>query len=157
VLGGLWHGAAWNYVLWGFYQGALLCFYRWFRIDFSIPDRSRLITVSRNVLATSIFFGLTCYGWLLFRSHSFTQIADYTRILFTDIGNLSLNMPKPTLPALIGLPLLLLYEAFEYYAGTVHFYDRFPSFIRGVFYAVLTLLIIMGTSNASAQFIYFQF
>jgi alginate O-acetyltransferase complex protein AlgI len=157
VLGGLWHGAAWNYVLWGFYQGALLCFYRWFRIDFSAPDRNGFITVSKNILATFIFFGLTCYGWLLFRSHSFTQIADYTRILFTDIGNFSLTMPKPTLPALIGLPLLLLYEAFEYYAGTVHFYDRFPSFIRGIFYAVLTLLIIMGTSNASAQFIYFQF
>ncbi|NJR65449.1 MAG: MBOAT family protein [Leptolyngbyaceae cyanobacterium CRU_2_3] len=28
VLGGLWHGAAWNYVFWGFYQGALLCIYR---------------------------------------------------------------------------------------------------------------------------------
>ena len=28
LLGGLWHGAAWNFVLWGFYQGALLCTYR---------------------------------------------------------------------------------------------------------------------------------
>jgi alginate O-acetyltransferase complex protein AlgI len=153
VLGGLWHGAAWNYVLWGFYQGALLCIYRWFGIDFSHGDRS----VLKNIIATVIFFGFTCYGWLLFRANSFDQIFDYTRILITNIGDFSLSIPKPTLPALIGLPLLLFYEAWEYFAANVHFYVRLPSLIRGAFYAALTLLIIMGTSNAPAQFIYFQF
>ena len=35
LLGGLWHGAAWNFVLWGFYQGALLCTYRvWIETGF---------------------------------------------------------------------------------------------------------------------------
>ena len=29
VLGGLWHGAAWPFVIWGVYQGALLVIYRW--------------------------------------------------------------------------------------------------------------------------------
>jgi len=160
LLGGLWHGAAWNYVLWGGYHGALLCGYRLLGIDFSKKtgdSRNGAIAILKAVTATVIFFALTCYGWLLFRANSFNQIADYTRILLTDVGNLSLSMSKPTLPALIGLPLLLLYETFEYYAGTVHFYDRYPSLIRGALYAILTLLIIMGTSNAPAQFIYFQF
>jgi alginate O-acetyltransferase complex protein AlgI len=159
VLGGLWHGAAWNYVLWGVYQGVLLCLYRWFGIDFSNAEESqnRRMTFLKSGAATIVFFGLTCYGWLLFRANSWDQIATYTQLLFTDFGNLSLNISKPTLPALMGLPLLLLYEASEYYAGTVHFYARFPSLLRGAFYAILTLLIIMGTSNAPAQFIYFQF
>jgi D-alanyl-lipoteichoic acid acyltransferase DltB (MBOAT superfamily) len=154
VLGGLWHGAAWNYVLWGFYQGILLCLYRVFGINSS---KNAAANPVKTIAATTLFFGLTCYGWLLFRANSWEQIATYTKILFTDIGSFSLSMSKPTLPALIGLPLLLLYEAIEYYVGTVHFYGKFPSFLRGLFYAVLTLLIIMGTSNASAQFIYFQF
>jgi alginate O-acetyltransferase complex protein AlgI len=156
VLGGLWHGAAWNYVLWGFYQGVLLCLYRGLGIDFSNKTTAAR-TLLKSIAATALFFGLTCYGWLLFRAHSWDQIATYTKILFTDFGNFSLSISKPTLPALIGLPLLLLYEATEYYVGTVHFYARFPSLLRGAFYAVLTLLIIMGTSNAPAQFIYFQF
>ena len=38
LLGGLWHGAAWNFVLWGFYQGILLCIYRaWTEIRRSQP------------------------------------------------------------------------------------------------------------------------
>jgi alginate O-acetyltransferase complex protein AlgI len=155
VLGGLWHGAAWNYVLWGFYQGVLLCIYRGLGINFSNKTATR--TLLKSITATVLFFGLTCYGWLLFRAHSWDQIATYTKVLFTDFGNLSLSLSQPTLPALVGLPLLLLYEATEYYCGTVDFYARFPSLLRGAFYAVLTLLIIMGTSNAPAQFIYFQF
>jgi alginate O-acetyltransferase complex protein AlgI len=159
VLGGLWHGAAWNYVLWGFYQGSLLCLYRWIGIDSSKAQASQNSTfkVLSAILATVIFFGFTCYGWLLFRANSLDQIVDYTRILFTNFGSFSLSLPKPTFPALVGLPLLVVYEAFEYYAGTPHFYNHYPALIRGAFYAVLTLLIIMGTSNAPAQFIYFQF
>ena len=160
LLGGLWHGAAWNYVLWGGYHGILLCIYRLLGIEFpkkTEDSRKGAIAILKTVTATIIFFALTCYGWLLFRANSLDQVVNYTRILLTDVGNFSLSMQKPTLPALIGLPLLLVYETFEYFTGTVHFYARYPSLIRGAFYAILTLLIIMGTSNASAQFIYFQF
>ncbi|MEZ4652220.1 MAG: hypothetical protein R3E12_01055 [Candidatus Eisenbacteria bacterium] len=33
ILGGLWHGAAWTFVLWGVYQGVLLIGHRWFVLD----------------------------------------------------------------------------------------------------------------------------
>ena len=79
------------------------------------------------------------------------------KLLVTDIGNFSLSMPKPTLPALFGLPLLILYECLEFQSKSVHFYYRYSALIRGVLYAIFTLLIVMGTSNAPAQFIYFQF
>lgn len=156
ALGGLWHGAAWNYVVWGIYQGALLCIYRFLGLD-SKKAGDPNPPLLRSVGMMAIFFVLTCYGWLLFRANSFGQIAEFTRVLFTDIGNFSLSMPKPTLPALLGLPLLVLYELLEYRAATAHFYYRYSALIRGAFYAALTMLIVMGTSNAPAQFIYFQF
>lgn len=122
TLGGLWHGAAWNYVLWQIYQGALLCIYRLFNIQISEkhsdPKRSSLKSLSHSVLLTLSFFILTCYGWLLFRATSLEQIIQFTQILFTDIGNLSLNLPKPTLPALLELPVLILYEILEYRANS---------------------------------------
>ncbi|MBI4783611.1 MAG: MBOAT family protein [Oscillatoriophycideae cyanobacterium NC_groundwater_1537_Pr4_S-0.65um_50_18] len=164
VLGGLWHGAAWNYVLWGFYQGALLCIYRVLGIRDSKRSTQSKNQSSFNLKrflssagATLIFFGLTCYGWLLFRANSLDQIVSFTRILFTDVGNLSLSMPKPTLSGLFGLTVLILYELTEYSINKVHFYRQYPALLRGAFYAILTLLILMGTSNAPAQFIYFQF
>ncbi|HEY9626392.1 MAG TPA: MBOAT family O-acyltransferase [Coleofasciculaceae cyanobacterium] len=164
VLGGLWHGAAWNYVLWGFYQGALLCIYRVLGIRDSRrstqSDNQSPFNLKRflsSAGAILIFFGLTCYGWLLFRANSLDQIVVFTRILFTDVGNLSLSMPKPTLSGLFGLAVLILYELTEYSINKVHFYRQYPALLRGAFYAILTLLILMGTSNAPAQFIYFQF
>lgn len=160
ALGGLWHGAAWNYVLWGFYQGTLLCIYRALGIRESKSTKPNAFNLKQFVpaaAATLIFFALMCYGWLLFRATSFEQIATFTKILFTDFGNFSLTMPRPTLSGIIGLLVLLVYECLEYSAGTAHFYYRIPSVLRGAFYAVLTTLILMGASNAASQFIYFQF
>lgn len=158
ALGGLWHGAAWNYVIWGIYQGGLLCIYRLLNLQTTEnPAERSQFKRGAGVSLTLLFFILTCYGWLLFRANSLTQIASFTQILVTDIGNLSLSMPKPTLPALFGLPLLVLYEFLEFQSQSAHFYYRYSAIIRGVLYAVFTLLIIMGTSNAPAQFIYFQF
>ena len=163
VLGGLWHGAAWNYVLWGFYHGALLCIYR--VLGIRDPKKSsqsgkpvfNLKKFLTSTAATLIFFGLTCYGWLLFRANSLEQIVSFTRILFTDFGNFSLTMPKPNLSGLMGLAVLIVYEFAEHSVNKVHFYRQYPALLRGAFYAILTLLILMGTSNAPAQFIYFQF
>ena len=160
VLGGLWHGAGWNFVLWGFYQGALLCIYRFGSKAFSsssIKLFPNSWSTAKSLLSTVVFFIFTCYGWLLFRANSFEQIATFTQILFTDIGNLSLSMNKPTLAGLFGLPLLFVYEVIEYNSQSPTFYKKVPTIIRGIFYALLTTIMIMGMSNAPEQFIYFQF
>ncbi len=158
VLGGLWHGAGWNFVLWGFYQGALLCIYRFGKKFFSsiglLPNSQSTVNSS---IATLFFFILTCYGWLLFRANSFEQIVNFTQILFTDIGDFSISISKPTLAGLCGLPLLFIYEIIEYHNQNATFYLRLPAVIRGVLYALLTTIMIMGMSNEPTQFIYFQF
>jgi D-alanyl-lipoteichoic acid acyltransferase DltB (MBOAT superfamily) len=154
ILGGLWHGAAWNFVFWGLYQGILLCVYRFLEKKSFLKNLSQ---VWQSILAILFFFILTCYGWLLFRANSLEQVATFTKILLTDFGDFSLSMPKPSLSGLIGLPLLIIYEVIEYQFKDVHFYLRFRPFVRGAFYAVLTTIILMGVSNAPEQFIYFQF
>ncbi|GFE70877.1 MBOAT family protein [Chroococcus sp. FPU101] len=152
VLGGLWHGAAWNFVLWGFYHGFLLCIYRVLDITYS----EKVFNI-KFLLKTGIFFILTFYGWLLFRASSFEQISQFTQILLTHFGEFTYTIQKPSLAGLIGLPLLIFYEILEYLHKNPRFYLSYPSFIRGAFYALLTLVIFMGMSNAPEQFIYFQF
>lgn len=158
VLGGLWHGAAWNFVLWGFYQGALLCVYRAFTPKATKQDeRKNRLKLLEGLVATLFFFMVTCYGWLLFRATNLAQIITFTKILFVDFGNLALGMPKPTLPALFGIPLLIGYEVVEYQADNPDFYSRYPTPARAAFYAALIIILLMGESNAPAQFIYSQF
>lgn len=158
VLGGLWHGAGWNFILWGFYQGFLLCTYRFFTPIFSsMKIFSKLWLNVKSLVMTIIFFIFTCYGWLLFRANSFEQISKFTSILLTDMTNLSMSISKPTFAGLLGLPLLMIYEFVEYNNGNPNFYVKLPSVFRGVLYAILMTIIIMGMSNEPEQFIYFQF
>lgn len=158
VLGGLWHGAAWNFVLWGFYQGTLLSIYRAFtpkttKHTFSNQGLNLLYEGAKIVF----FFAITCYGWLLFRATTVSQIVEFTKILFLDLGNFSLSMPKPPLSALLGIPLLIGYEVIEYITGSPDFSGRLPTPVRAGLYATLIFILLMGTSNAPAQFIYSQF
>jgi D-alanyl-lipoteichoic acid acyltransferase DltB (MBOAT superfamily) len=163
LLGGLWHGAAWNFVLWGAYQGAILCIYRLLGIGVRRADQEEIaITIKQRILGMFnmlFFFGVTCYGWLLFRAVSFDQIVGFTGQLLTDFGSSSLHltMRKPTLAGMLGVLVLIVYELTEYNLKDTCFYKRFPVPIRAGLYALMIFIIFMGTSNAPVQFIYFQF
>ena len=161
VLGGLWHGAAWNYVLWGFYQGGILCAHL---ILFGKAKKaaaeqgaSRTLAVLKQTALTVSFFGVTCYGWLLFRAISLDQVVAFTSTLIFDFGELALTIKKPTLAAVAGLPVLVLYEFAQYRAKDADCYERLIRPARGFLYASVLFLTCMGMSNDPAQFIYFQF
>jgi D-alanyl-lipoteichoic acid acyltransferase DltB (MBOAT superfamily) len=167
VLGGLWHGAAWNFVLWGFYQGAVLSVYRLLAPGTSVtvppthpgpvPERGWRERPLSFAASIGVFFVLTVYGWLLFRAASLEQVLRFTTRLFADFGNLATAIKKPTLSAEAGLAMLFLLELSEYVAGSRTFYRSWPRPVRGLVYALLVFILLMGLSNAPAQFIYFQF
>ena len=153
LLGGLWHGAAWNFVLWGAYQGAILCVHRYFsRTRFAIGGSRSPI---RHLLVVGGFFIVTCYGWLLFRATSLDQIVTFTSLIFTDF-QLDLSVKRPTFSALLGLPALLLIDLYMHRTDDTRL-RRLPNPLRGSAYAFLVMIVLMGLSNDPTQFIYFQF
>ncbi len=159
LLGGLWHGAAWNFILWGAYHGSILCIHR------ALRPRSEGTTAGdagpreplRAVASTAFFFAVTCYGWLLFRAVSLDQTMALTRNLFTGTGGLALTMARPSLAAMFGMAILVPYEFAQHFAGSPTFYRQLPRPVRGMLYGNLLFAILLGTSNEPTQFIYFQF
>jgi alginate O-acetyltransferase complex protein AlgI len=159
LLGGLWHGAAWNFVLWGLYQGGALCIYRIWRQYGSQrvavqPAKGHLF---RHLTANACFFAITCYGWLLFRAHSLAQITDFSSLLFTDFGDLDYGAGVPRLSSLLGVSLLFMIEIAQYWKSDPCYYQRLPVPMRGFLIAAMIAITMMGMSNEPAQFIYFQF
>lgn len=68
LLGGLWHGAAWHFVLWGAYQGTILVSCR--RLEQTTGRIGRFLTSSATgtlVVRRLLMFHLICFGWFLFR------------------------------------------------------------------------------------------
>jgi alginate O-acetyltransferase complex protein AlgI len=74
VLGGLWHGAAWNYVLWGAYQGLLLVAHRMWCSLRPQPKESPFWV---RAFKWGAFFQLVCFGWLIFRAQSMAGIVRF--------------------------------------------------------------------------------
>jgi alginate O-acetyltransferase complex protein AlgI len=165
VLGGLWHGAAWNYVLWGVYQGSLLCFYRRFIPDSIFSANNRITNSIKVTAGIGVFFMFTMYGWLLFRAESFSQIVQFTGMLVSDFGNLTLNMPKPPFATLAALPLLVFFEFRGYFSdkeiklvGLTGYLPRSVMTMGKSFLIGFMIFIFMGAlSTPPAEFIYFQF
>src|SRR5262249_22299061 len=65
LLGGLWHGASWNFVIWGGYHGLFLCLER--MLGWQTNEESRLGIALRAPRALATFV-IVCAGWVFFRS-----------------------------------------------------------------------------------------
>lgn len=75
-LGGLWHGASWNFVIWGSLHGLFLAAER------ALPDRSLWATLPRFV-QTALTFTVVSLLWVLFRAPDLPGAADFYARLFT--------------------------------------------------------------------------
>lgn len=159
LLGGLWHGAAWNFVLWGGYHGFILCAYRVVPEKFHLWwSQNRFRAYVGFWLSMAFFFMLTLYGWLLFRSVSFDQVATFTSALlqFKD-WSAPLTVPMPPFSALLGLPILVGYELVSF-AAERGWRPLAPlRQFRPVLHGVMLFTFIASLSTPPAQFIYFQF
>lgn len=152
LLGGLWHGAAWNFVLWGGYQGLLLILGRMMPTPGNVAP-----SPFRKVVTTLAFFQLVCYGWLLFRAQSFGQIVDFTERLVTGPYNVAPTVLNPSLATVLAISVLGGYEFLAYRAGQATFYRRWQPAVRGGLYALMIFVTAMGLANQRSAFIYFQF
>jgi alginate O-acetyltransferase complex protein AlgI len=157
LLGGLWHGAAWNFVIWGAYHGALLVVHKLLE-----PFLVKLQTALRfenlfawKALKIAIMFVFTCYGWLLFRASSFDQISKMTLSLMSPFAEM--NMDHLSKILWLIAPLVVV-QVIQYSKNELIIFRwiGIPTVAKVVFYAACLygMLFLGGTSQS---FVYFQF
>jgi hypothetical protein len=163
VLGGLWHGASWTFVLWGFYQGVLLIAYRLVGTHRGVRSAPR--SPARRLFATVAFFQLVCLGWLFFRAESVVQIATF---LTPSAGGpltgvaLSVHVARGLVLGGAGTVLLFLWDLAEERrerldpAAELPHEGRLP-FLRAALAVGLYLCIGLFGNFVGDEFIYFQF
>jgi alginate O-acetyltransferase complex protein AlgI len=152
VLMGLWHGAAWTFVLWGLFHGTMLVAWDVFRL----PRNFRKAFISP--VRILFYFQITALSLLIFRANSVHQIGDFLHLLFWGGSEPDrLDIFKPPLSTLIGIPLFLVFDFLAFHHSSDLFYRKWPAAARGSLVAILFILVLMGWSNAPAEFIYFQF
>lgn len=155
LLGGLWHGAAWNFIFWGLFHGVILSIHR--MISYAGKKGQNDESTFFSCLKIIGFFMVTLYGWLIFRSPTVDKILEYSSVLIFDFGNLHLTAALPRAAAIFGMPIFIFIEIYEYAKKGRSFYTQLPVYIWTAIYASFVFCIAMGMTNETSQFIYFQF
>lgn len=144
ILGGLWHGAAWSYAVWGCYHGLALGLERF------AADRN-FRPLKFPWIRRLWVFGIVTIGWLLFRLPEFSHALIYLQKMATNkpIGNLER----------VGLVLLYCSPVVVYHLAYLYLDRETPSYRKYLeptaFGAMLFL--ILTNAGSSGDFIYFQF
>ena len=158
VLGGLWHGAAWTFVLWGLYQGLLLIAYRPVASAFAaLPERRDNHGAILRFAAWLLMFHLTCFGWLIFRAPSLAQLGTLTASLFAHFAPSTIDVSGLLAPLLLYTVPLLVIHALEARADDVLVVPRLPVAVRYTVYVATMYLIFLFGNFGGSEFIYFQF
>jgi len=157
LLGGLWHGAAWTYVLWGAYQGALLMA---FRTGAEWIERHPQRWIDRpwaRVAGVLLMFQLTCYGWLIFRAHSVTQLASFTASLLGMHGGSSPIVANGVWQLVFFAGPLLLFHAYEARRDDLKAIFTLRPVARYAICLALLYATVLWGEFGGGEFIYFRF
>lgn len=148
TLGGLWHGVAWSYALWGFIHGALLAIERLITNNDNSKSKSKVFTFFYG----SFIFTVVSFLWLLFKLPNIDHVKIFFECLFDNFG-LYNNIPNISYIIVYSLPVVI-YHLFYLFQNS--FFIKQIRRIDYIGYAILLFCICMN-SGASGAFIYFQF
>jgi len=154
LLGGLWHGASWTFVVWGGLQGAYLIVHRLWAASSSAAVQQLRTKRWWPWVARLLMFHAVCLGWVFFRSPTFSVAAEVFRRLGSG-GALTLA----TVPVIITLLLGLFgqYAPKIWRRGVEATMSRLPVAVNGAALAFGVFLIEVLGPTGVAPFIYFQF
>jgi len=150
LLGGLWHGASWNFVIWGGYHGALLSLERFLRGERPVREGWNWLFPLKAILT----FALVIIGWVFFRAADLPQSLQVLRAMFGGKpGHLLLANWHIEL-IVIALVLALAQEKLDWFERLL----KAPMLAYASALALMFLCIeVFGVIDASIPFVYFQF
>lgn len=151
VLGGLWHGAAWNFVIWGGLHGLGLAVERLGKDSLKLPEFGLL----GRMVRTFVVFNFVCLTWIFFNAETLDLALEY----LTALSNFS-EAPRALTP--LSLSLLVLGIGFHFIPKSllpwlVDRLLRIPLIFQSGALAAWILAISALGPGALAPFIYFRF
>jgi len=144
LLGGLWHGAAWSFAVWGLWHGIGLAIERpWLAVRFMRSAHPAALAPRMAGV-----FAFVTLGWLFFKLQDFGQAYGYLRAMFTN--------PAAGTSATAALLIVLYASAVALYHAASLLRPRLGRRTLDAGYGVM-LFLVVTSSGSPTPFIYFQF
>jgi len=152
LLSGLWHGAGWNYVLWGAYHAVLLLGYR--ALEPRAPAALKGLPGAR-IAAVALMFGFTCLGWLVFRQ---TRVDSLVHLLaHPSLGSAEERLVAAVVTGVAVVAALPLCLALGLERWVLPRLGPGASRLQPLAWVLLLVLLFLYASDQSRAFIYFRF
>jgi D-alanyl-lipoteichoic acid acyltransferase DltB (MBOAT superfamily) len=157
LLGGLWHGAAWNFVIWGAFHGLILALYRVFDKNPEHEDPwSGRYSYARIISKMLLMFILTLIGWVIFRASSAHQIFYMLSKIFTGWTWTLDSLDLLHRLLFFSLPLVVI-QIYQFIKRDLLALANLHPVVRILLYAYFIIWIFIFGVREAAEFIYFQF
>lgn len=154
TLGGLWHGAAWHFVVWGIWHGALLGLERIFARSHQPTTASGL----SRLMSTALVFHGVLVSWLLFRCPSWDHVLAYAAGLVSRQGGEEWVTLFELARFLVLCSVITLVDWWEEHSASEYAVLAWPWVARGLAWGTLAVVFVaLGGLHVNAPFIYFQF
>jgi alginate O-acetyltransferase complex protein AlgI len=155
VLGGLWHGASWNFVIWGALHGVALAIVRFWQTYISPPVKGAAKSTFWKYADTVVTFHFVAFAWIFFRASDF----DNAIAILARIGSLTVSAANVSGPLVLVLAVALVghYLPKKWYDWSVALYVRAPFYAQAAALALLVLGLQNVVQSGSAPFIYTKF
>jgi D-alanyl-lipoteichoic acid acyltransferase DltB (MBOAT superfamily) len=157
LLGGLWHGASWRFIIWGGLHGAALAFHRAIKLDASEMNAS---SNSYKLFSTLLTFHFVCFCWIFFRASSL-EIAG--QMLHQILLNLQPQIFFQFISAYSSVIILMCVGYVLHFVPReieIKFQERIidmPIVAKAAWMVIIILIVIQTKSSEIQPFIYFQF
>lgn len=159
LLGGLWHGASWNFIVWGGLHGAALALHKFFRNATGRP-KTYHSTGLRRLFAVVVTFHFVCFCWIFFRNSTFEASTVMIRQIFTAFHP-ELFMQLVTgywqVFVLMASGFLLHWCPDSWQDACGRAVTRLPLVGQALLMVAMVYLVIQVKSSDIQPFIYFQF
>lgn len=160
LIGGIWHGANWTYVVWGAIHGSALAIHKWYTLKF--PPRQQSNNTVLNFISTAagtIFtFLVVVFAWLFFRSPDFSTAWLYLDRIFVHRSGSTISGDLFQI-FITFFSVLLFLDYVEIKTKTQTYLVNLKPAVRyGILIPVwIAVLLFMYTAGRPLPFIYFQF
>jgi len=156
---GLWHGAAWTFVIWGAYHGTILILYTLTQPFFQGISRSKDILSAKLWFWVKVlfFFHITCLGWLIFRAQSMTQVYLMIHGLVFNFQFNQAGGPGICLEIISFLWVLIIVQLWQFKKNDLMAVLKINPALRAIFYCVCIYLLLVYGATEGKEFIYFRF
>ncbi|MCK4872990.1 MAG: MBOAT family protein [Phycisphaerales bacterium] len=159
LLGGLWHGAAWTFVVWGGLHGVTLALHKLYLRGRKMPDRPTInspLDFVHTIASWVLTMFIVMLAWIFFRASDFGNAFSVIGGIVSMRGMGDISTSSLMLP--VGMTALLLFIDIPQFLKRNHTVMlNWPWLMRGAVYASLVMILIILRVEEDVPFIYFQF